>query len=227
MITPDTVVGDIDALLALGVGGDEGAVDIDRGLVEERGGLLSPDAFSGPVEGVHEVKNVRQLEPPAEVPRGSGIGNSLGAEGVEIDLVVASQLEVFDLATAGQDVEGNVQDMIGFMVGKVAFEEMKLLIDVLDQSGSASDQQHGADATHPQPLDSLGEFIVDIVGGDHGRSPFRSGPILDAFEDSPLALAEFLKDSGVHSKASLFRNLEDVLLPQLFQNSRRFSSFFL
>ena len=36
VITPGAVVGDVDALLALGVGADEGAVDVEDGLVEER-----------------------------------------------------------------------------------------------------------------------------------------------------------------------------------------------
>ena len=226
MITPDTVVGDIDALLALGIGGDEGAVDVDRGLVEERGGLLSPNPLSGSVEGVHEVKDVRQLEPAAEVSRGGGIGNSPGAEGVEIDFVVASPLQMLDLAAAGQDIEGNIQDVIGLVIGKVAFEEMELLIDVPDQSSPASEQQHGADATRPQSLDPLGEFVVNVVGSDHGGLAFGTRTILDASEDSPLALAEFVEDSRIHSKASVFWNIEDVLLPQLFQNPRGFSSYF-
>ena len=35
MIAPGAVVGDIDALFALGVGADEGAVDVDDSLVKE------------------------------------------------------------------------------------------------------------------------------------------------------------------------------------------------
>ena len=46
MIAPGAVVGDVDALLALGVGGDEGAVDVDDRLGEEVGGLLGPDPQS-------------------------------------------------------------------------------------------------------------------------------------------------------------------------------------
>ena len=43
MITPGAVVGDIDALLALGVGPDEGAIDVQDRFGEELGGLLGPD----------------------------------------------------------------------------------------------------------------------------------------------------------------------------------------
>ena len=43
MIAPRAVVGDVDALLALGVGRDEGAVDVEDRFGEERRGLLGPD----------------------------------------------------------------------------------------------------------------------------------------------------------------------------------------
>src|SRR5262245_23689175 len=43
MIAPGAVVGDVDAPLAAGAGGDERAVDVEDGLVEEVGRLLSPD----------------------------------------------------------------------------------------------------------------------------------------------------------------------------------------
>ncbi len=43
MITPNSVVGHVDALLALGIGAGDGAIDIDDRLVEEVGGLLGPD----------------------------------------------------------------------------------------------------------------------------------------------------------------------------------------
>ena len=42
MITPGAVVGDVDALLALGVGLDEGAIALDDRLGKELGGLLGP-----------------------------------------------------------------------------------------------------------------------------------------------------------------------------------------
>jgi hypothetical protein len=43
---------------------------------------------------------------------------------------------------------------------------------------------------------------VDIAGGDHGATALVPGSVLDPAEDSALALAERVADSGVHSKAS-------------------------
>jgi hypothetical protein len=67
---------------------------------------------------------------------------------------------------------------------------------------------------------------VDVADGDHGSFAFGSGSVLDAAEDSALASAERVEDIGFHSKASVDRESEDVLLPLLFPDRRGFSSFF-
>ena len=54
MIAPDAVVGDVDALLALGVGRDEGAIDIQDRFVEELAGLLGPDPQPRLIDGIHQ-----------------------------------------------------------------------------------------------------------------------------------------------------------------------------
>jgi hypothetical protein len=41
-----------------------------------------------------------------------------------------------------------------------------------------------------------------------------------------LACGAFFSESGTHSKAPLFWNTEDVILPTLFQKPAGFSSFF-
>ena len=80
-------------------------------------GLLGPDAQPGGVDGLHQIQNIAPVEPAAEVPCGGRIGDSLGIQGVEINLVVAEPLEMLELGAAGQDVEGDVQDVVGLVVG--------------------------------------------------------------------------------------------------------------
>ena len=75
---------------------DEGAVDVEDRLVEELGGLLGPDPQPRLIDGVHQGHDVGLGEAAAEVARGGGVGDALGAQGVEVDLVVAPQLEVLD-----------------------------------------------------------------------------------------------------------------------------------
>src|SRR5262249_19036987 len=152
----------------LGVGGHDGAVDVEDGLLEERGGLLRPDPQSRAIEGVHEVQDVALGEAAAEVPRRGGVGGAEGAQGIEVDLVVAPQFEVFDARATGQEIEGDVQDVVGFVVGQVSLEDVEAGVDVTDQSSALRHQEHGADAASGEALDAVGQFVVDVAGGDHG-----------------------------------------------------------
>jgi hypothetical protein len=116
------------------------------------------------------------------------------------------------------------------------------VVDVVDQASPARQQEHGTDATCSEALDAIGDLIVDVAGGHHGSIALGFAPILDAIEDSPLAIKESslvalsspvvvafpgpFGDSSSHSKAPFGWNSEDVLLPPLFQKQRGFSSFF-
>ena len=151
MIAPGAVVGDIDALFALGVGADEGAVDVDDSLVKEVDRLLGPDALAGAVDGIHEIQDVTPAEPTTEVARGGGVGDSLCIQGVEISLVVAEPFDMLKLGAAGQDVQGDVQDMVGLVVGAMVFEQMQVVIDVSDQSSPACQQEHAPMPPGPNP----------------------------------------------------------------------------
>ena len=139
MVAPLAVVGDVHAVLALGVGGHDGAIGIQDRFVEELGRLLSPDPEPSLVDGVHQAQDVGFGEAAAEVPGGGGVGNALGTQGVEIDLVVASQFEMLDPGAPSQDVEGDVEDVVGFVIGEVAFEKMEVSVDAGDQAGLQQD----------------------------------------------------------------------------------------
>ena len=116
--------------------------------------------------------------------------------------------------------------MVGLMVGEVAFEEVEVPVDVVDQPGASREQEHGADTARGKPLDPVGQFVVDVAGGDHGTFAIGPGSVLDAAEDSALASPERVEDIGFHSKASVVWDSEDVFLPPLFPDHRGFSSFF-
>jgi hypothetical protein len=144
--------------------------------------------------------------------------------------------------TTGQDVERDVQDVVGLVVGQMPLEDVDLRVDRADQSGLAGQEVYGADSASGETLDAIRQFVVDVGSGHHGLVAFWSGPIHDACKDSPLAFVEhpavafarfltvafsgFLGDSSAHSRTSEDWNSEDVFLPPLFQNLRGFSSVF-
>ena len=212
--------------------------------------MLRPDAEADAIEGVHEGLDVGLGGAAAGVALGGGIGDASGAQGVEVDLVVAEDFDVLEALSTGEDVERDVEDVVGFVVGEMALEEVEVVVDVADQADPVCQQGHGADAAGGEALGAAGRLIVDVGGGDHGPVALGSGPILDAVEDPAPTLAEdpavafpglvaavipgllavvfsgLLGESRSHSKVSVVWKSEDVILPPLFQELRGFSSFF-
>ena len=90
MIAPGAVIGDVHALLALAGGFGKGAVHVELGLLEERGGLLLPQADPNVVEDVLKNIDVARRETSAKIACRRGIGNALRAERVEELSVVAA-----------------------------------------------------------------------------------------------------------------------------------------
>ena len=90
--------------------------------------------------------------------------------------------------TAGEDIEGDVQDVVGFVVGEMHLEQMKIVVDVVDQAGLLSQEEHGADAAGAEPLDAIGQFVVDIARGHHGYGPLGPRRIDQSFQNSPSPL---------------------------------------
>ena len=155
------------------------AVIADYLLWCNRPGLLGPDAEAGTIEDVHQSLDVGWYEAPTEITLGGGIGNALGAKGVEIDLVVAPKFNVFHPLAAGDDVEGDVQDMIGFVIRQMSFEKVKVTIDTVDQANRSSQRENDADTAGTEPFDAIGVFVVDIGGGHHGFGSLGLAYILE------------------------------------------------
>jgi hypothetical protein len=75
----------------------------------------------------------RRQKSPAVV--GSGrVGDALRPEGVEVDLVVATDFEVLQSLPPGQEVVGDIQDVVALEVRQVPLEQVEVPVDVLDQS---------------------------------------------------------------------------------------------
>ena len=211
LITPVAVVVDVDALLALGIGRDHGAVGVEESFLEKVVGLLGPDAEAGTIEDVHQGLDVGWCEAPAKITFGRGVGNSLGAQGVEIDFVVATQFEMLDPLATGDDIESDVQDMVGFMVGQMTFEKVEIPIDSVDQADPLSQQENRADTAGTEPFDAIGVLVVDIGSGHHRLGLLGLADILEAeansspsfLKNSLLASQTLFSESSSHSKTSL------------------------
>ena len=131
-------------------------------------------------------------------------------------------------------IEGDVQDMVGFVVRQMPLEQVKIAVDILDESDPLSQQEEGPDAAGTEPADAIGMFVVDVGRGHHGSWPLGAGRLVESFLDSPsplleeslLACGALFSESSTHSKAPLSWNSEDVFAPPLFQKLAGFSSYF-
>jgi hypothetical protein len=74
------------------------------------------------IEDVHQVDDIGLSELAAKIPGRGRVGNSFGSQSVEVDLVIAQRFEVLDSRAAGEDVETDVQEVVGFVVRKVSLD---------------------------------------------------------------------------------------------------------
>src|SRR3954451_10625849 len=99
-----------------------------------------PDLHAGLVEDVLEGLDVVGGEAAAEVAGGGGVGDSVGAQGVEEDDVVAPQLDVVEAGAVAQGVVGEVEDVVTLVVGEVELEQLEPLVDGLGESEFADQE---------------------------------------------------------------------------------------
>ena len=153
MVTPPAVVADVDSLLALGIGLNDGAVGVQDRLIAKRVGLLSPDSQPRFIDGVHQGEDIGlRREAAAEVAGGRRVGDSFGPQRIEVDLIVASQFEVFDALAACEEIQCDVEHMVGFVVGQMPLEQMQGAVDLLVEFDLPSQEKEGADAPGTERL---------------------------------------------------------------------------
>ena len=86
-----------------------------------------------------------------------------------------------------QGVVGEVEDVIGFVVGQMDFEQVEVVVDVVDESDAPRQEMDGTDAAAEESIGFVRDFVVDVAGRElrfDGRSVFR---FVEAAFDSALA----------------------------------------
>ncbi len=210
MIPPGAVVSDVDALLAAGAGGDERAVDVEDRLLEELGGLLLPDPDARLIEDVLEDLDVLGGEAAAEVAGGGGVGDAVGAEGIQEDEVGAPQFDVVEAGAVAQRVVGEVQDVVGLVVREMEPEQAEPLVDGLVQPELADQQMDGADAAAGDCPGLGGDIVVDIGGGEDWVGRWGGDRTVESAADFPLAGGVVSVWNRFHSKSPRGRAMGSV-----------------
>jgi hypothetical protein len=179
MVTVLAVVGEIHPPFAFGIAGHDAAIGLQDRLGEEFRRLLGPDPHPHLIDRVHQGEDIVRDEAVTEVAGGGRVGDPVGPQGVEVDLISAPQLEVLDAPAAGEEIQGDVEDVVGFVVGQVPLEEVEFAIDLLNEPDLLGREEEGADAAGTEPAAATGVFVRDIAGGHHGYRPLRAGRVVE------------------------------------------------
>jgi hypothetical protein len=113
--------------------------------------------------------------------------------------VLAAQFDVFDAHAPRQNVVGEVEDVIAFMIGQVDFEQLQVLIDLFHQAQALDHRVDGSQTALAVGGGLFAQLGVDIAAPHHGFGLFP--PVAwSQWSQSPLnsALA-VAKDFGVLS----------------------------
>ena len=175
-------------------------------------------------------RDVGGLEASAEVAGRGRIGNAVGAESVEEDLVVATQFDVLQAIAVAKGVVGEVEDVIRFVIRQMDLEQVQPLVDGVDEANAFGEKVKGADAAVSDGAVALADLVMDVAGGEDGsvrgdRRPLAARPFFEPPLNSPLASFQLSSYLGIHSKL-LFRSCDQVwLLHQTTQKSLEFRVF--
>ena len=208
-------------------GRDQGAVHVDGGQVEEVVGLLGPDAAVACRRRCRcSVSTSVAREAAAEVAGGGRVGDAAGAEGVEEVLVLAAQFDVLQAGAVAQGVVGEVEHVIGFVVGQVDLEQVQALVDGVDQADAPGEQMDGADAAVGDATRFGRHFVMNVAGREPRFEGDRIALLVEPAFDAALAIAEPAAENGLHLKSFCERGDGECRYFLKHRNHRRISGFF-
>ena len=168
MVAPDAFVGNVHALLALAAGRGQHPVDIEVGGVCQQ--VLSaslPHLRSHRVDGLHQVDDIRGVETATEIPRRGRVGDQLRTHSVHVGGVMTTNLDVLQPRTATQRVVGQIQHMVGLVIGQVHLQQPQALIDLFGQAQLGHQPMHHPDAAIAHRVGMSADLVVYRCGGEH------------------------------------------------------------
>ena len=90
-------------------------------------------------------------------------------QGIQVHFVVAPQFQMLQAGAAGQQVVSNVEHVIRLVIGHVDLEQLQARVDALVQAERFDHSMDQADPSGCNGPGPLGQFIVNVVGGE-GRT---------------------------------------------------------
>ena len=95
-----------------------------------------------------------------------------------------------DAVAVAQGVIGDIQDMIGFVIGEMNLEHMEALVDAIDETDLLGEQMKSADAAVADTVNALGNLVVNVGGREDGPMAADRSGFIETTLDSALASTE-------------------------------------
>ena len=137
---------------------DSRPVSFDDRHVEETVRLLLPNFDSRFIDGVHQPVNSGRCETSTEVTSGRRIRDSFGTQQVQVCFVISPQFDMLETGASREEIEGNVEHMIGLSIRQVDFENRAMLIDRFGKPNLPDQLLHQGDPATTDRLRLLCQF---------------------------------------------------------------------
>ena len=109
----------------------------------------------------HQREDIPVAEATTEITGGGGIRNAFRSECTQIGFILPSEFKMFQTCSASEQIESNVQHMIGFTVWQMHFEDRTYAIDVLGETELLHHLLNHSESTGTNGLDSVAQLILN------------------------------------------------------------------
>src|SRR5204862_6801575 len=154
-------------------------------------------------------------------------GDAFSAQDIEVGLVAAQQLQIVDGLASGQEVVGQVEDVVGLEVGDVPLPEMEFGVEGLGQAQPLDQQENRCQASAVQSLALVGAIEVEVVRLEHGTPLLFQLLLAEAVSDATLVFADPLLYTVLHLKYLHARGKDEPCYTSISPEMLRYFKFFL
>ena len=92
--------------------------------------------------------------------------------------------------------------MIRLVKWQVDLEQMEPLVDGVDRADLSHQGVQDADAAVDEPAAAVGDFVMDVAGGERGPGAIAQPSGIEAALKASLAVGQLAGYGSIHSKSS-------------------------
>ncbi len=148
---------------------------------------------------------MRCFESAAEVARRCRVRDRFDTQRVEEDFIVATKLDVLEREPPAHHVVGDVQDVIGLVVGPVHLQKVQALVEPRDKSFAPDQLVYRSQTAVRHSLNPVRHLVGHMRPREHGVPSVQSAPRSnESTLDSTLPLSQLAGYLLLHLKSRLW-----------------------